>query len=64
MTLRIADAAVEFVGDKELEELLHRVYVVDGFTAADVGASLFAAAAVRARGKLLSPEIPAAGSPA
>ena len=40
------------VADDELQHLLHSVYVTEGFTDPDVAKSVFAAAAVRARGDL------------
>ena len=42
------------VRDDELEELLRDVYVGGGFTDAQVASTLFAAAAVRARGQVLA----------
>jgi ribosomal protein S18 acetylase RimI-like enzyme len=44
----------EQLTDAALEELLRRAYVEDGHTAAEVAREAFAAAAVRARGELLS----------
>ena len=49
----IAPAATTQVSDRDLEDLLKRVYVVGGFTDASVGEVLFRAADVRARGDVL-----------
>jgi RimJ/RimL family protein N-acetyltransferase len=49
----VADARTEFVGDDELESLVRRVYVGEGFTNPEVAASAFTAAAIRQRGRLL-----------
>lgn len=57
------DVAIERSGDvsdEELERLLHLVYVDGGYTEADQARSLFAAAAVRARGTLVTARAPAA----
>jgi GNAT superfamily N-acetyltransferase len=47
------DADRSHVGDAELENMIHRVYVDGGFTRQEVVATLFTAAAIRRRGKLL-----------
>jgi ribosomal protein S18 acetylase RimI-like enzyme len=47
------DANSSHLGDEELENLICRVYVDGGFTRQEVGATLFTAAAIRGRGKLL-----------
>jgi ribosomal protein S18 acetylase RimI-like enzyme len=52
MSVEIASSRERQVADEALESLLARVYVEEGFTAPDRAATLFAAAAVRARGEL------------
>lgn len=48
--------------DAELEALLHRVYVDEGFTPADLAVKVFATSAVRARGDLLCARDTASGA--
>jgi len=43
----------ERIGDRDLEQLLHDVYVGGGFTDPEIAPALFAAGAVRGRGRLL-----------
>ncbi len=52
-TYEIIDDSVSRADDEELEALLRSVYVDGGFTALDVARTMFAAEAVRARGRLL-----------
>jgi ribosomal protein S18 acetylase RimI-like enzyme len=49
----VLDATSAPVDDDEIEQLLRRVYVDGGFTSPDLAETLFAAAAVRARGRIL-----------
>ena len=57
--LTIADASEAALADDELEALLKFVYVDGGFTAPEVAVTLFAASAVRQRGRLLFAREPA-----
>lgn len=52
-TPEVLHASKAHVSDDELESLIRRVYVDEGFTNPDVAATVFTAGAIRQRGRLL-----------
>jgi ribosomal protein S18 acetylase RimI-like enzyme len=52
-SVQVSSGAERPVEDKDIESLLRRVYVEEGFTRPDVAATAFLASAVRARGEIL-----------